>query len=154
MVKTGFIKRRANDLHSSLIKGIATVEIPVSSLDRSVVWYEEVLSMIAVYRDERTAMLRFRGHGPGVPTVYLVETEERRPLYFVNSYTGITHSIIDLLAPNLQTFRHFLQEKGVEVGKMNTNEQGLGGFGFYDPDGNSLSACNISHWETAHNTSS
>jgi hypothetical protein len=51
--------------------------------------------------------------------------------------------VIDFYTNDLNGFYNFLIEQGVQVRKLNINiEIGFGGFGFEDPDGNLLSACN------------
>jgi len=128
------------------ITKIATVEIPVSNLERSIQWYTDVLKLKLNYKGEKEAMLLF--HTKGSPTIFLVETNENRRLSFLNTNTGITHSVIDFYTPDLKGFYEYLKEKSVEVGTYNAdqdNPKSLGGFGFKDPDGNCLSACNIDH---------
>jgi catechol 2,3-dioxygenase-like lactoylglutathione lyase family enzyme len=135
-------QRRAN--MSKYISHIATVEIPVSNLDRSVEFYVDVLGVKVEFKGEKNAMLSFQSKG--VPTIFLVETEERKSLSFVNSNDRVEHSVIDFYTSSLKEFHQSLQEKNVEVGPLNINqEHGLGGFGFKDPDGNLLSACNVLH---------
>lgn len=58
---------------------IATVEAPVSNLERSVKWYTELLNLHVDYKGEKEAMLRFHTHGAA--TVYLVETNEKKPTF-------------------------------------------------------------------------
>ncbi|MBT2691155.1 VOC family protein [Bacillus sp. ISL-47] len=130
---------------SNYISHIATVEIPVSNLDRSVHFYVEVLGVEVEFKGEKNAMLSFQSKG--VPTIFLVETAaEGKSLSFANSNDGVEHSVIDFYTPSLKELHQWLQEKNVEVGPLNLNqEHGLGGFGFKDPDGNLLSACNVLH---------
>ncbi len=129
---------------STFISHIATVEIPVTDLNRSVAFYADVLGVKAEFKGEKNAMLSFQAKG--VPTIFLVETDEQKSLSFVNSNDGVEHSVIDFYTPSLKEFHEWLQKKNVEVGPLNINqEHGLGGFGFKDPDGNLLSACNVVH---------
>jgi catechol 2,3-dioxygenase-like lactoylglutathione lyase family enzyme len=126
------------------ISHIATVEIPVSNLEQSVAFYVEVLGVKVEFKGEKNAMLSFQAKG--VPTIFLVETEDRKSLSFSNSHNGVEHSIIDFYTQSLEEFHHWLQVKNIEVGPLNINEEhGFGGFGFKDPDGNLLSACNVLH---------
>jgi len=126
------------------ISHIATVEIPVSNLDRSVAFYVDVLGVQVEFKGEKNAMLSFQSKG--VPTIFLVETEEKKSISFSNSHTGVEHSIIDFYTQSLEEFHHWLQVKNIEVGPLNMKEEhGFGGFGFKDPDGNLLSACNMLH---------
>lgn len=129
---------------SKFIPHIATVEIPVSNLAQSIDFYTEILGVTVIFKGETQAMLSFEAKG--VPTLFLVQTENQQRLSFVNSFTGVEHTIIDFYTENLAEFRQWLMERKVEVGSLNVNaENGLGGFGFKDPDGNMLSACNILH---------
>jgi catechol 2,3-dioxygenase-like lactoylglutathione lyase family enzyme len=129
---------------SNFISHIATVEIPVSNLKKSIEFYTDIIGLKVESHGEKFAMLTFSSKG--VTTLFLVETEEEKNLSFTNTNNDIVHSVIDFYAPNLQLFNDWLKEKNIEVGTLNiNNETGLGGFGFKDPDGNSLSACNILH---------
>ena len=128
------------------ITKVATVEIPVSNLERSVKWYTDVLKLELHFKGEKEAMLLFQTKGAA--TIYLVETKDEHRLAFLNSNTGITHSVIDFYTSDLKGFYEYLQKQHVEVGSYNVNPEdpnGFGGFGFRDPDGNWLSACNIDH---------
>ena len=128
---------------SHFVSRIATVEIPVSNLGNSIDFYIKVLGVHIEFKDEKTAMLSFRHKG--VPTIFLVETEDTYPLAFTNTNSNVSHSIIDFYTPTLKDFYHWLKKNKVEVDSLNINEEGIGGFGFKDPDGNNLSACNIEH---------
>ncbi|MFB5087618.1 VOC family protein [Psychrobacillus sp. PGGUH221] len=125
------------------ISRISTIEIPVSNLETSIDFYTTVLGVFTDFKGEKAAMLSF--HQKGVPTIYLVETEDFQPLSFFNNQSKIEHSIIDFYTPLLKDFYKFLEKKNIEVGPLNINEEGIGGFGFKDPDGNLLSACNVEH---------
>lgn len=131
------------DPMKKFITQIATIEIPISNLESSIEFYVDILGVKVIYQGEQDAMLSFQSIG--VPTIYLVETEETYTLSFENTNNGIIHSIIDFYTPSLKEFYDFLKMKNVEVGPLNINENGLGGFGFKDIDGNRLSACNIKH---------
>lgn len=129
---------------TNLITHVATIEIPVTKLERSLQFYVDVLGVEVHFKGEKNAMLTFKSKG--IPTLFLVETEERDRLAFRNTNTDVLHSIIDFYTPALKELYEYLKEKKVEVGTLNVNEtNGLGGFGFKDPDGNWLSACNILH---------
>ncbi|HEU5138700.1 MAG TPA: VOC family protein [Bacillales bacterium] len=128
------------------ISKIATVEIPVSDLDRSVKWYTEKLNLHLDFKGDQNAMLLF--NKKGTPSIFLVETHEESRLSFLNSNTGVTHSVIDFYTEDLKGFYEYLKGQDVEVGSYNADPDdpnGFGGFGFKDPDGNWLSACNVDH---------
>lgn len=129
---------------SKFISHIATVEIPVSNLEKSIEFYNDILGVKIESKEDKFAMLTFGSKG--IPTLFLVVTEDNKQLSFRNTNNGIIHSIIDFYTPNLSEFYDWLIEKNVEVGTLNVNkESGFGGFGFQDPDGNALGACNVLH---------
>ncbi|USG64806.1 VOC family protein [Brevibacillus ruminantium] len=126
------------------VSHIATVEIPVSHVQKSVEWYTDIFGLNVHFQDQNSAMLTFGAKG--VPTIYLVETKEQQGLSFRNTNNDVVHSVIDFYTPSLTDFYQWLQEKHVDVGPLNIHpEHGYGGFGFKDPDGNLLSATNILH---------
>ena len=129
---------------SNFVTHIATIEIPVTNLKRSIDFYVKVLGVSVTFQGETQAMLSFGSKG--VPTLFLVQTENLQQLSFMNTSNSVEHSVIDFYTENLVEFRQWLADQKVEVGSLNINEEnGLGGFGFKDPDGNLLSACNILH---------
>ena len=129
---------------SNFISHIATIEIPVSNIERSTQFYTEIIGVNVESSGEKFAMLTFGSKG--VPTLFLVETAEQSSLSFKNTDSDVEHSIVDFYSSDLPGFYGWLKEKNVDVGPLNINsENGLGGFGFKDPDGNLLSACNILH---------
>lgn len=130
----------------SYVQHIAGIEIPVTDLEESIVWYEKHLSTSLLFKTEHTAMLKCSvSNFTGYPTLYLVETTDKKPLAFTSSYTNITHSVIDFYVPLLQSFHSFLLDNGILVSPLNVSPEGLGGFGFKDPSGNSFGATNIVH---------
>ncbi|MCU9612595.1 sigma-70 family RNA polymerase sigma factor [Caldibacillus lycopersici] len=137
----------AEEVMWRIVPRIATIEIPVTNLPKSIAWYSKLLGLKAVYQDENSCMLHLQGSSRiGVPTIYLVKTEDERRLLFKNTFTGIIHSVIDFYIDDLERFHHYLQQEGVKVTNLNyfpgTKQ---GGFGFEDPDGNLLSATNVTH---------
>ncbi len=123
----------------SYVTRISSIEVPVSNLERSIDWYIKIIGLEVQHKDSQSAMLTL--NAKGVPTIFLVETESIEKLQFKNTRTNINHSVIDFYTSDLEGYYNFLIEQGVEVGKLNMHS-GFGGFGFRDPDGNSLSACN------------
>ncbi|MEZ2716972.1 VOC family protein [Niallia circulans] len=123
---------------------VATLEIPVSNLKKSLDWYLAIFDVKVHYQDSMTAMLTFESKG--VPTIYLVETGELNKLSFKNTKTENVHSIIDFFTPSLAEFHSWLKEQDVLVGTLNIDpNHGYGGFSFQDPDGNLLGATNVLH---------
>lgn len=126
---------------SKFVTRISSIEIPVADLNTSVAWYTSMLGLAVTHQDEKTAMLTF--DAIGVPGLYLVQTDSDDRLKLLNTKTWVEHSVIDFYTSDLEGFYLFLKEQGVRVGTMNVHpEYGIGGFGFEDPDGNQLSACN------------
>jgi len=119
---------------------IATVEIPVTDIERSTTWYAKTLNLAVQHKTSNEAMLSF--NAKGVAGIYLVKTEEPTRLQFVNTATAVKHSVIDFYTYNLEGFHGYLKDNEVEVGEL-TIQNGFGGFGFKDPDGNLLGATNI-----------
>jgi catechol 2,3-dioxygenase-like lactoylglutathione lyase family enzyme len=129
-----------------IVPRIATIEIPVSNLKRSIEWYSIILGIKVVHESEQAAMLHLQGGNRiGVPTLYLVQTSTEQRLSFLNTNTNIIHSVIDFYMPELARFHAFLKDQDIEVTEINyiPGLKGMGGFGFKDPDGNSLSVCNV-----------
>lgn len=135
-----------DDVMWRIIPRIATIEIPVSVLKKSIDWYHKMLGTTVVHQTSNTAMLQLQGgNRVGVPTIYLVQTKDKQRLSFLNTNTNIVHSVIDFFVSDLERFHTFLKDQGVEVTEINfiSGMEGMGGFGFKDLDGNSLAACNI-----------
>ncbi|MCM3127002.1 VOC family protein [Paenibacillus provencensis] len=79
----------------------------------------------------------------GVPGIFLCETQDSSRLQFRNTNNEVIHSVIDFYTNDLKGFYNYLNDQGVQVGELNINSEfDFGGFGFKDPDGNLLSACN------------
>lgn len=119
---------------------VAGVELPVQNLKKAVAWYTETFGMKVLGEPEgdgEAAMLYLDGgERLGVPNFYLVETQDERRLAFVNTYTNVTHSVIDFYSAHVEPMLAGL--RGHKV-KMN------GVSGFFDPDGNSLAVCSAVH---------
>ncbi|WP_078543506.1 VOC family protein [Litchfieldia alkalitelluris] len=121
---------------------ISTIEIPVSNVEKSAHWYAKTLNLFIEHQSDQDAMLSF--NAKGIPSIYLVQTNDDRKISFENTNTNVTHSVVDFYTYNLEGFYQFLKDSGIEVGPLNVNGE-FGGFGFKDPDGNLLSATNIAH---------
>lgn len=129
---------------NKFIPHIATLEIPVTNLQKSLEWYIDIFELKIHFKGEKNAMLIFGSKG--VPSIFLVETEEQQCLSFKNTNNEIIHSVIDFYTPSLSDFHAWLKEKNVDVGPLNIDPtHGFGGFGFQDPDGNLLGVTNVLH---------
>src|SRR5262245_7650701 len=81
---------------------IVTVEIPVRDLERAVQWYRRALDLEQTWTDGRAAMLRLGPDSSGASiSLYLVETNDARRLAFASTQTGVVHSVLDFLTPDL-----------------------------------------------------
>lgn len=124
---------------------IATVEIPVSNLKKSVEWYTQVFGLSVWVELNNAALLHVQGkNATSAPGIYLVETESPERLSFKNSYTGVEHSVIDFYVPDLERFHVYCCDQKLQVSEINLI-QGMGkqgGFGIKDPDGNSIGITN------------
>jgi RNA polymerase sigma factor (sigma-70 family) len=143
-------KKMGQEFHDDvlwrIVPRIVSIELPVSNLKRSIGWYHDILGTEVVHESQDTALLHLQGgNHVGVPALYLVQTQDKQRLSFLNTNTEIVHSVIDFYVPDLDRFHLFLTNQGVEVTGINyiAGLDRQGGFGFKDPDGNSLSACNV-----------
>lgn len=130
-----------------IVPRIACIEIPVSNLKAAVEWYRKILGMkvIGEFQDSwKEAMLQFPENPIGVPTVYLVQTDSQERLKFYNTNHGYTQSIVDFYTADLAQFHRHLKAHGVATNRETIESQPgeTGGFGFFDPDGNSFGATN------------
>ncbi|MBW7475582.1 sigma-70 family RNA polymerase sigma factor [Paenibacillus oenotherae] len=149
MKKDGFDQNIEREVMRGIVPRIATIEIPVSDLRRAVQWYGEMLGakLQGEWNGEWTAaMLHFQGGSGaiGVPSIYLVKTEDNRRLTFRNTRHGYIQSVIDLYTHDLKGYYRFLKEHGVDVNEIDWElEPHRQGFGFRDCDGNSFGVCNV-----------
>lgn len=130
----------------ALVTRIAGVEIPVSNLKAAIEWYETILGL--EIHDEvqgtwKEAMLHFAGGKSA--GIYLVQTDSQERLRFHNTNHGYTQSSIDFYTSDLEAFHRHLKKHGVttnrEIVELQPGEKS--GFGFFDPDGNSFGATNV-----------
>jgi catechol 2,3-dioxygenase-like lactoylglutathione lyase family enzyme/predicted DNA-binding protein YlxM (UPF0122 family) len=149
MKKDSFEHDIEREVMRAIVPRIATIELPVSDLHRAVEWYGEMLGakLQGEWSDDLTAaMLHFQGGlgAIGVPSIYLVKTEDKRRLIFKNTRHGYIQSVIDLYTHDLKGCYRFLKEHGVDVNEIDWGrEPHRQGFGFRDYDGNSFGICNV-----------
>ncbi|WP_268625251.1 hypothetical protein [Paenibacillus alvei] len=87
--------------------------------------------------DWEAAMLYLDGgERLGVPNLYLVENQDEQRLAFTNTYTDVTHSVIDFYSANVEEMLIGLRSRNVMMNGVS---------GFFDPDGNSLAVCSAVH---------
>ncbi|MFC5404325.1 sigma-70 family RNA polymerase sigma factor [Cohnella soli] len=149
MKNDGFEQNIEREVLRAIVPRIATIEIPVFDLRRAVEWYGDMLGakLQGEWNDEwKSAMLHFQGGSGaiGVPSIYLVKTEDKRRLTFKNTRHGYIQSVIDLYTHDLKGYYRFLKERGVDVNEIDwEQEPNRQGFGFRDCDGNSFGVCNV-----------
>jgi catechol 2,3-dioxygenase-like lactoylglutathione lyase family enzyme len=131
-----------------MITRIAAVEIPVADLAVSLDWYTQVLGLEAFAGADESAtevLIGFPGSAAETSRIHLVQTNAADRLGFHNTNHGYTQSIVDFYAEDLAVFHRHLTSHGVRTNRESVDlaagEQS--GFGFLDPDGNSLGATNV-----------
>ena len=117
---------------------IASVEIPVSDLERARDWYAEHLGFEQEWGDEHHALL---ANGAG-PKVLLVQADPAQRLGFDCPATGLRHAVIDLRTDDLDAMHDRLSGAGVDADPLDqpANDWAPRGFGFTDSEGNRLAA--------------
>ncbi|WP_079911623.1 VOC family protein [Paenibacillus sp. 32352] len=128
----------------SYISRIAGVEIPVSNLKAAIEWYERVIGVKTVGEFDESwteAMIDFPNHPVGI---YLVQTDTADRLKFHNTNHNYTQSVIDFYTEDLVGFHNYLKSLGIPTNRetIELKPGEIGGFGFFDLDGNSLGATN------------
>lgn len=118
---------------------ISTVEIPVSKLERAILWYDHALGFSCEWSDQHHAILVHKNN-PSSPRVLLVETEDSARLFFVSTNTKLVHGAIDFETDNLEAFHTHLSSyiPGLEPIPVRANDWAPRGFGFSDCEGNRL----------------
>ncbi|MDT8977769.1 VOC family protein [Paenibacillus sp. chi10] len=137
----GFGQNIEREVLRSIVPRIATIEIPVSDLRKAIAWYTETFGMKVLGEpdeDWEAAMLYLDGgERLGVPNLYLVENQDEQRLAFTNTYTDVTHSVIDFYSANVEEMLIGLRSRIVMMNGVS---------GFFDPDGNSLAVCSAVHY--------
>jgi len=107
--------------------------VPVSDLERSTKWYEEMLGFEVTHRDEPNAMVMMMNDYKIVFCLVLSFDIEQRPFprndYLVEQYFNFHTEDVD-------GAYHSLKDKGAEIGPIETFDGGIRGFSLYDPDAN------------------
>jgi predicted enzyme related to lactoylglutathione lyase len=112
----------------SLVPGV-TASMGVTSLDRSIAWYQEVLGFTLMYRADEIGWCEMETHVPGV-TVGLSENQT------VPQGGGATNvwTVSDIEADKVVLIGH-----GVKLdGEIQTIPDLVRLLTFYDPDGNAM----------------
>ena len=119
---------------------LSTIEVPVTDVDAACAWYENMLSAHTTWRGENAAMLRMRTCHV---QIFLVHSDGSDRLQFRSRQGGVIHSVIDFYCPDLPGMHAWLHEHGVSTTPLSVHDNGLGGFGFDDPDGNRFGVTNV-----------
>lgn len=115
-----------------------TLEIPVSNLERSKVWYAAVFGVEPSWSDDNHCQLTGTGkQDPGIRFL-LVKTGSPERLGFKNSGTGVDHSFADLEVGDIAAFHRALSASGIGVPELKDPDYDWAprGFALLDPDGN------------------
>jgi lactoylglutathione lyase len=121
-------------MDKSLLNGVG-IFIPVSDLERSTQWYNQMLGFEILHNDEPLAnVLKM---GDGVVVFCLVKSYNiEQPMFPKNEY-NVDH-YFNFHTGNIDKAYQLLLEKGANVGELHEFD-GMRGFDIYDPDGNRFS---------------
>ncbi|KGP91007.1 hypothetical protein N780_17160 [Pontibacillus chungwhensis BH030062] len=130
-------------MDDKLIVKIATIEVPVSNLDKSQEFYTEILGLHTVEKQDHACYLSFGEKGTA--TIKLTETNSVSPLHFSNSNTNIEHNpVIDFYTTDIHACYHFFHEVNLSVTEIEEAEKGKI-FYFQDPDEHWLCMSTTNH---------
>ncbi|MCD5325485.1 MULTISPECIES: VOC family protein [Pontibacillus] len=130
-------------MDDKLIVKIATIEIPVSDLDKSQEFYTEILGLHTVEKKDHVCYLSFGEKGTA--TIKLTETDQVSPLYFSNSNENIEHNpVIDFYTTDIHACHHFFHDVSLSVTNIEEADRGKA-FYFQDPDEHWLSMSSTNH---------
>jgi predicted enzyme related to lactoylglutathione lyase len=118
---------------------ISSIEIPVSNLERAILWYEQALAFSCEWSDSHHAMLVHKTNSRS-PRVLLVETNDPTRLKFNSTNTNLIHSVIDFETEKLEEAHAHLSACIPDLEPIPTpaNDWAPRGFGFSDSEGNRL----------------
>ncbi|GAA0595096.1 hypothetical protein GCM10009001_09030 [Virgibacillus siamensis] len=117
----------------SLFERIDTICFTVSDIEKSAIWYEEVLGFKVAYKGD-TYRIYSIGQSE-MPLTIEKSTEKKAP------QQDAVYPIF--FTKNIQDTFHQLKEQNVEVSEIKHDGQNTF-FNFYDPDYNKLQVC---YWE-------
>ena len=121
--------------------GLFTPWVPVTDLDRSISWYEQVLNLELVFRADQIGWAELRTATPGA-VIGLFRTGAAAPA----AGSGPPGATLTLGVRDLQAERKRLADLGVEFGQYDRVIESLIAFvSFADPDGNPLMFCEVLH---------
>jgi catechol-2,3-dioxygenase len=119
-----------------LIEGVDGVFIPVQDLEKSVKWYQEVLELELLYREEEAAVLKVSDQSP---VICLVRVTNHQPVKFPENNWDVS-LFYNFKTYDIERTYKLLKERGVDISGI-AEEEKLDYFGFRDPDGNKLGVC-------------
>ena len=115
------------------LKGIDTIVLQVSDLNRSKAWYIQNLDFKSMYEDEQIALVVLDTFGP--TSLTLRATKEKISVHRTTASYPIFRTTSAALA------HEKLKQKGIEVGELTADAVTY--FNFRDPDGNMLEICQV-----------
>jgi len=114
--------------------GVLHFSLPVTDLDRSRKFYEQLLGMKVIEQSPRMVFLQTGDD-------YLILAKGNEPLKFDSSKSTPVHHAFKVKLEDFEPAIHFLRKNGVEVFNIEDRNQGVF-WGpqayFLDPDGNKL----------------
>ena len=114
--------------------GVLHFSLPVTDLDRSRKFYEQLLGMKVIEQSPRMVFLQTGDD-------YLILAKGNEPLKFDSSKSTPVHDAFKVKLEDFEPAIHFLRKNGVEVFNIEDRNQGVF-WGpqayFLDPDGNKL----------------
>lgn len=118
----------------NIFKGIDTVILRVSSVDKASEWYQEKLGFGVIWRDETLRLAVLDTGGATSLTIWY------SPGAVAANPDSSPYPILGIA--NAQAGRDELVRRGVRVGEI-ISDHLTSYFRFFDPDGNMLEACQV-----------
>lgn len=121
---------------AGIFERLDTVIIRVKNLDKSKLWYTEILQLKNLFEDDKEKLVVFDTGGTTSVTIWQLKEDE---IFQTGKGTG---SFPIFLSSDVLSIHKYLAEKRVEVSNILEGE-GIKFFSFYDPDGNRLEVCQV-----------
>ncbi|MEK5391552.1 VOC family protein [Margalitia sp. FSL K6-0131] len=118
---------------NKFIQRVGTTYIPVNDIEKSSLWYQEMLGAKENFRNSDKAILDFANQ-----SFFLVKAKSEERAMFLDQY-GSEHFYMTFEVngiEQLRNFHSFLKERGVSVGDIEDRGHPGNNFVFFDIDGN------------------